>query len=435
MSIFDLINSQNVRAREISDSVDNKDMENANRLSSKKSPLKEINELLKSASLDIVITIGKDDALFASKKGSPPYSIAELSDGERNALLICSDVLTTPPNHLIILDEPERHLHRSIISPLLTSLFQKRSDCVFVVSTHEVSLPTYHKEASVLLLRSCQWEAKTAKSWDADLIDSGKEISDEVKHDILGAKRKILFVEGESNSLDRQIYQLIFPEVSVNPQGNCGSVEKAVAGIKNTRDLHWIEAFGLIDKDNRTPEQIQVLLENGIVALPSYSVESLYYNLEIVKRIAKRESELIGGSEEGLYEAATSNIINDIAPHKERLCAKLCEKRIKNEILKSLPNAQEIQSGKGFQNKDNTKELYDVEKAVFDKLISEKDLNELICRYPVRETPVLKNIAYGLGLKRDAYEGAVRKLILDDTEVRSIFRTMLSPLTELINPG
>ncbi len=88
----------------------------AKELSNNQAPLQAINELLAISNIPIKITLGKDEQLFASKNGSEPYSIAELSDSERNALLIGADVLTTEPNTLIILDEPERHLHRSIIA-------------------------------------------------------------------------------------------------------------------------------------------------------------------------------------------------------------------------------------------------------------------------------------------------------------------------------
>ena len=67
-----------------------------------------------------------------SKNGSPPYSIAELSDGERNSLLIAASILTMKSESLVLIDEPERHLHRSIISPLLQHLFSSRSDCAFI---------------------------------------------------------------------------------------------------------------------------------------------------------------------------------------------------------------------------------------------------------------------------------------------------------------
>jgi ABC-type cobalamin/Fe3+-siderophores transport system ATPase subunit len=342
ISVFDLINSENIRARNITNAVDKDDLSSAKALSNIQAPMQAINELLAISNIPIKITLGKDEQLFASKNGSEPYSIAELSDGERNALLIGADVLTTEPNTLIIVDEPERHLHRSIISPLLSTLFQKRKDCVFVISTHDVYLPLDHNEASVLLLRNCQWSGKNILNWDADLISDSDEIPNEIKREILGSKREILFVEGENESLDRQIYQLIFPNVSVLPQGSCTQVEKAVEGIRNTEKLHWINAYGLIDADDRTPEQIQNLLEKGIAALESYSVESLYYNLEIVRKVARKYSEVTGVNEKHLYNSATSGIIGNIQPHKKRLCSRLCERQVRNQAMTSLPKHKDI---------------------------------------------------------------------------------------------
>ncbi len=432
ISIFDLINSENVRARNIAGAVDKDDMTFAKKLSNAQAPLQAINELLAISNIPVVITLGKDEQLFASKNGSEPYSIAELSDGERNALLICSDVLTTDPNHLIILDEPERHLHRSIISPLLSSLFQKRKDCVFVISTHDVFLPIDHSEASVLLLRSCQWSGKNIKDWDADLISEADEIPNSIKREILGSKRNILFVEGDYDSLDRQIYSLIYPSITVMPQGSCTQVEKAVEGIKGTEKLHWINSYGLIDADDRTAEQIQNLLDKGIAALNCYSVEALYYNLEIVKRIAKRLSEVLGQDEKVLLEKATSGIITELNPHKLRLCSRLCEKQVRNSVMTALPKHKDIQEKGNFELKMNLKEIQEKEEAHFDKLVEDKNLDGLISRYPVRETPVLTKIAAGLGMTRDKYESAVRKLIIDDNETKEYFKTLLKPLTTLI---
>lgn len=432
ISIFDLINSENVRARNIAGAVDKDEMTFAKQLSNAQAPLQAINELLAISNIPVVITLGKDEQLFASKNGSEPYSIAELSDGERNALLMCSDVLTTDPNHLIILDEPERHLHRSIISPLLSSLFQKRKDCVFVISTHDVFLPIDHSEASVLLLRSCQWNEKSIKDWDADLISEADEIPSSIKREILGSKRNILFVEGEYESLDRQIYSLIYPTVTVMPQGSCTQVEKAVEGIRGTEKLHWINSYGLIDADDRTAEQIQNLLDKGIAALNCYSVEALYYNLEIVKRIAKRLSEVLGQDEKVLFEKATSGIITELNPHKLRLCSRLCEKQVRNSVMTALPKHKNILEKADFELKMNLKEIQEKEEAHFDKLVADKNLDGLISRYPVRETPVLTKVATGLGMTRDKYESAVRKLIIDDNETKEYFKTLLKPLTTLI---
>ena len=432
ISIFDLINSENIRARNIATAVDKDNISYAKQLSHVQAPLQAINELLAISNIPIVITLGKDEQLFASKNGSEPYSIAELSDGERNALLIGADVLTTEPNSLIILDEPERHLHRSIISPLLTTLFRKRNDCAFVISTHDVNLPIDNPNSSVLLIRNCQWNNKNIKNWDADLISAEIPIPESIKKDILGSKRELLFVEGISSSLDRQIYQLIYPSVSVIPQGNCGQVERAVGGIRGTENIHWINAYGLVDTDDRTNEQIQELLNKGVVATPFYSVEALYYHLFIIEKVATKISELTGENPTTLFQTATTTIIQDITQHKERLCARLCERRLRNEIMSSLPKHRNIQNKEEFNITFNLGSILQTEEDLFDRFVRENKIIELLTRYPIRETQVLNNIVKGLGLTREQYESSVRKLIVDDVDIRTFYQTLLQSLTELI---
>lgn len=432
LSIFDLINSENIRARNIASAVDGDNLELAKEHSRGQAPIKAINELMAVSNIPIKVFLGKDEQLFASKNGSEPYSIAELSDGERNALLIGADVLTTEPNSLIIIDEPERHLHRSIISPLLTTLFRKRNDCVFVISTHDVHLPIDHSNSSVLLVRGCQWQGKNIKDWDADLISAETTIPETVKRDILGSKRKLLFVEGQSSSLDRQIYQLIFPNVTVIPQGNCGQVERAVDGIKGTENIHWISAYGLVDADDRTEEQIQGLLLKGIVALPFYSVEALYYHLHILEQVAIKISELTGQNSAILFQNSIANIVQDITQHKERLCSRLCEKRLRNDVMTSLPKHRDIQRRRLFNLSFDLNQVLQNEEAYFDRLISEDNIIGLLTRYPIRETPVLNRIVSGLGLTREQYENAVRKLIIDKREIKKFYKSLLQPLTNII---
>ncbi len=432
ISIFDLINSENIRAREITKAVDEDDLDSAKKLSNAQAPIEGINELLAISNIPIVISLGKDEQLFASKNGSDLYSIAELSDGERNALLIAADVLTSDPNTLIIVDEPERHLHRSIISPLLSSLFLKRNDCAFVISTHDIFLPIDNFNSSTLLVRDCNWSGKNISSWDADLIKETDQISSEVKQSILGAKRDILFVEGQNESLDKQIYQLIYPTVSIVSKGSCKNVEKAVEGVKSSESLHWINAYGLIDSDDRTAEQIQELKAKGIVATNCYSVESLYYHLDIVKFVADRYAKLTGADSNELFENAKSKIITDISSHKERLCSRLSEKKVRTEVMSMLPKHSDILEKKDFKIELSLEDYFNQEADKFDELIATNNLNGLIERYPIRETPVLNNIAKGLGMDRATYESVVRQLIIDDEVVLKTFRAILEDLTSII---
>ena len=433
VTIYNLINSQNERARKIAEACDSGDMELAKKLSKKKAPLALLNSLLKLSNLPLEISVQEDERVFASKNGGEPYSIAELSDGERNAILIAADVLTAKPETLFIIDEPERHLHRSIISPLLTSLFIKRPDCAFVIATHDISLPLDNPDGSVLVVRECKWTANNIVGWDADLISSADNIDYQTKQDILGARRTLLFVEGEESSLDQHIYNIIFPEATVMPQGSCKEVERAVRGIASTKSLHWANALGIVDADDRTDDEINNLKQDNIYAVPCYSVEALYYTPYILEKIAMRSAEFTGGDASEYIENAHSAAFKELEENKQRLCARLCERKIKTQI--KAPNWKDIQAGAEFKIEVDTKTELEHETQKFDDFVKANNLQALIERYPIRQTGALTAIVKALELNsRTQYENAVRKLLAEDEDSKIYLRGMFDDLVEALSP-
>ena len=66
------------------------------------------------------------------------YPINQMSDGEKSALILASEILTAQPGTIYLLDEPERHMHRSISASLITSATGERPDCFFVLLTHDL---------------------------------------------------------------------------------------------------------------------------------------------------------------------------------------------------------------------------------------------------------------------------------------------------------
>jgi ABC-type lipoprotein export system ATPase subunit len=182
MAIDDLINSENMRSRAISRAYECDDRVELSRLTAKDSAITILNRILRLANLDIVVTIQGYDEIMATKGGGYLYSIAKLSDGERNAILIAANVLTVSKGTLVLIDEPERHLHRSIVSPLLSLLLKERPDCAFIVSTHEPLLPVDNPIAKVLLTRSCEYIGDQATHYDIDILETINDIDDVPVH-------------------------------------------------------------------------------------------------------------------------------------------------------------------------------------------------------------------------------------------------------------
>jgi ABC-type Mn2+/Zn2+ transport system ATPase subunit len=429
IAIYDLIDAENVRARTIAGAVDCGDIELAKTLSKKDAPIKVINELLRLSNIPIEISVKQNEQVLASKSGSPPYSVAELSDGERNALLIAASVLTVTPGTLLLIDEPERHLHRSIISPLLTLLFAKRPDCAFIVSTHDVMLPLDNPNARTMLIRGCTYNGSSVTSWDADLIPSESNIDEALKKDILGSRRTLIFIEGDDRSLDQPLYSLLFPNVTVVAKSSCRDVDHAVSGIRSATDLHWLRAFGIVDNDRRTPEDIDRLKVKGIYAVSVYSVESLYYHPEIQRKVADRHALVTGENAETLVDAAKNAALVAVNPHKKRLSERAVEKTLRDELDKHWPKQTEISEGKPINITIDVSVIVTEEISTITSAITEGNLEKIISRYPIRETPLLTEVARKLGFQtRDQYEKEVRKLLMDDISALEFVKSQFGTL-------
>ena len=90
-------------------------------------------------------------------------------------------VITAEPDTVFLIDEPEKHLHRSISQPFLSALFDLRKDCAFIISTHEIALPLANPEERVLMLRSCQWRGDECVAWDAEVIEPNSQLPERAR--------------------------------------------------------------------------------------------------------------------------------------------------------------------------------------------------------------------------------------------------------------
>lgn len=435
ITIYDLIDAETLRSRSISGAVDDGNIELAKELAKNEAPLKKINRLLQLSNLPIKLFVNDEEQIMASENGSESYSIAELSDGERNSLLITASILTAKSGTILFIDEPERHLHRSIISPLLTLLSEERPDCAFVISTHDVSLPLDNPAARTLLIRGCSYSGSQPVAWDADLLASDALIDDEVKRDVLGARRKLLFVEGnDRSSLDKPLYSLVFPQVSVIPKRSCRDVEHAVSGIRDAEGLHWVQAFGIVDNDRRTADRISALQRKGVYALEAFSVESIYYHPAIQHRLALRHSAVTGADAEKLRISAWDAAFTAIESHAARLSERAVEASLREELMSKLPKRQDIAAAQRIEVTIDVPAAVERERNRLDQACEQKDLQFIVARYPIRETPALRQIALKLGFQGESqYEDAVRKLLIDDPKALDFVRALFGSLYAAIS--
>ena len=351
---------------------------------------------------------------------------------------MAANVRTVESGTVLLIDEPERHLHRSIIEPFLSALFGQRDDCTFIISTHEIALPIAKPTARVVMLRSCNWQGDQAIEWDAKVLEPGVGLPEDLKRDILGARRRILFVEGTPNSLDLALYGALFTGLSVIPKGNCDEVIKAVKGLRGSYEHHQVEAIGLIDRDDRTEDEVSELAQDSIFALDVYSVESLYYCSDAIGAVARRQADSLGRKSDEMTSTATQSalrIIADTNGLSERMAARRSERLVYNRFTAHLPNWKEIKaSGTQLTINKPIENPFQNELDFFNNLIEAGDLDSLITRYPLRESGVFDSIAKALECgKRENYERMVVTRVRDGESLACTLKERISPLAELLD--
>ncbi len=431
MAIFDLIQKRSQLSQEIADAFRAGDKARGQELIERdEDPLVVLSGLLTNANLPFEFSVDRNATIVATKAGLEPYSVAEMSDGERNALLLAAEVLTVPADTLILIDEPEQHLHRSIVSPLLNGLLSKRPDCMFVVSTHELTLPPDTRAAKILLVRSCTYQGGTAVAWDVDLVNSPIEIDEDLKTDVLGARRTVVFVEGERSSLDTPLYSLIFPCVSIIPRGTRKSVEDAVKSIRASSALHRVKAYGLVDSDGRnTAEYVSELREEGIYPIEVYSVESIYFDPILQEELAKRRTNLTGDDVLSRLEPASAAAMDAIRNNADHLARLAAVRKLREEMLKHLPNPKTSPLDQPIQIDLDAPSILQQECQALDELIDGNDLGTIIRQYPIRRTGALDPIAKRLGFDDEKeYAKAVLQLLKDDEDMLKHVRKLIGPL-------
>lgn len=216
------------------------------------------------------------------------YAAYNMSDGEREILYVVGRVLLSSKDSLVIVDEPEIHLHKSISNKLWDILEHKSSDRIFIYLTHDIDFAS-SRFAKKYWLKSCS--LGFIKKWDFQPIPEN-DIPQEFLMKILGSREKILFCEGNKiNSLDPKIYEILFPHYTIVPLETCKNVINYTKAFNKIKD-RYSEAYGLIDHDFRTEDQLNKLKNDGIYSYNVAEIENLFLLEDFIKGYANYKNEV-----------------------------------------------------------------------------------------------------------------------------------------------
>jgi ABC-type cobalamin/Fe3+-siderophores transport system ATPase subunit len=222
--------------------------------------------------------------------------LATLSSGEREVVNIVFDFLLRQPSDCIVFfDEPELHLHPELSYRLLQTLSAIGKNNQFLFCTHSPEIITASIENSVVFVTPPngpeQNQAVVVSRDDAThhaLNLLGQSIG------VISLGRKLLLIEGEESSLDKQTYGAIlkneFPELVLVPVGGKSPIRafdevyESVIG----KTIWGVEFFMLCDRDAQYAIGLQALqkrLSDRLQLLPRYHLENYFLDENVLAAI------------------------------------------------------------------------------------------------------------------------------------------------------
>ncbi|EAL4290976.1 AAA family ATPase, partial [Campylobacter coli] len=229
------------------------------------------------------LNINKNRFCINSKDKS--YDLTNFSRGEELILYLISKILTIPNNEqqIIIIDEPELHLHPSLTNRLWDILEKHRQDCLFIYITHDLNFASSRTNSDKFWIKSYNGE-----KWEFEQISTNEIMPQELFLKLLGTRRNVLFIEGKNNSLDFKIYSVLYPQYQIITCGSCEKVIQYTKAFNDQSALHGFKAYGIIDRDYRSQNEINALMNKDINVLKVAEVENLFLLECIVLAVLKQ---------------------------------------------------------------------------------------------------------------------------------------------------
>jgi energy-coupling factor transporter ATP-binding protein EcfA2 len=317
---------------------------------------------------------GKIDT-FPTHDATNIYNSSEMSDGERVIFYLIGEAICAKENSIIIADEPEMHIHKSITKNLWDKIEQERPDCTFVYLTHDIDFASSRQNSQKIWIKSFEGN----DVWDYEILPNEAPLPEPLYLEILGSRKPILFIEGDDRSIDYQLYLQIFPEFTVKPLGNCQKVFDSTKAFNDNKAFHNLVANGLIDRDRRDIADIAKVVQSQVWVPKVAEVENFFLLEELIGVIAS----LMKQNKDDVVAKVKTNVINRFKDNMESQALEHTIFRVKRIFSKELnPISKTFSDLKSelnnFWNQQDFDKIYDEYMTKFNELIKQNDYKGIL---------------------------------------------------------
>ena len=339
--------------------------------------------------------------------GDVEYPGDEMSDGERVLFYLVGQCLEAPPDGVIIIDEPELHIHKASLTTVWDKIETARPDCLFIYMTHDIEFATSRTAGQKFAVRSYD-----GRAWEIVDIPEEYGLPEDITTRILGSRKPILFVEGEREGKDKSVFGKIYDCFTVLPVGSCESVIHLTNSYNQRNELHHLDCCGIIDRDGKTDEEVEYLKRQRVHTIEFAELENLLLAEPVLREVAGilafsagETEERIDGVKTRLFQLAEGDV--------ERTCVEFTKRRLGRALStigfrERTVEALSAEFDAGVKALD-ANAIYEARKQEMDRVIERRDYASLLAIY--ENKGAVKQIGGIFNLKANEYPDFVLRQV------------------------
>jgi hypothetical protein len=334
-----------------------------------------------------------DGKVLVKKEGQPDYHGKEMSDGERVTLYLIGQCLCAPENSVLIIDEPEIHLHKSLVDKIWNKVEELSQSKLLIYITHDLEFASSRIDATKIWIKNYNGN----NSWEWDNVPSDEHLPVGLILEIIGNRKNIIFSEGEKGSLDNTIYQLVYPDFHIIPRAGCDKVIESTKALRANEAIHHLNTFGLIDSDYKEEEEKIALLNHGIFTIPVAEIESLFCIEPVLRIIAEHLALDPNQKVNEVIDYLCNALSNEFDVQISSKAEKIVEYKLR-AYSKEGNNLQGVEKGLSTTlSRIDIPTIYSLTQAKYQEAIDERNLQKLLLIYNRKTLPDRISGIFGLG--------------------------------------
>ncbi|MGF7038503.1 DUF4435 domain-containing protein [Mucilaginibacter lappiensis] len=355
--------------------------------------------------------------------GSPnqSYNASEMSDGERVIFYLIGEVVSVPQNALVIIDEPEMHIHKAVTKHLWDEIELERPDCTFIYLTHDIDFASSRQNSDKIWMKSYNNNV-----WDYEILPDNTPLPEQLYLDILGSRQPVLFIEGELSSIDYKLLPAVFPDMNIKPLGACSKVIDTTKSFNDQNAFHHIQSFGLIDRDRRTDNEISRIKDPNIWVAEVAEIENFLLLENIVKTVAacmrKNPEDVFNQVKSDVIRFFRSEIIQQAIAHTISRIERIFKNATSHKGINDFTGLDKALTD--FWDNQNFKKIFDDLLAEFTQLANTENYEEILRIFNNKGLIPNSNVATlcDLSNKNNAYLNYIISLLKENNDKSEVIR-------------